>query len=159
MLFDWSTSVFSSCYETRKWREECGCLCLQVVRIYSFISLALYIVFQFVKTEDKKFYKRSKTCYQCLYSLVKTSAKFVGFLEQVKHSTASRVFTDLLSNSPKRSPLFSPGYESMENMFYFLNNIIHNVLCRILPSHWTISKIPLKNFSSSFSGFVSSYLR
>ena len=33
----------------------------------------------------------------------------------------SRVFTDLLSNSPKRSPLFSPGYEGTENMFYFLN--------------------------------------
>ena len=29
--------------------------------------------------------------------------------------------TDLLSNSPKRSPQFSPGYEGTENMFYFLN--------------------------------------
>ena len=27
---------------------------------------------------------------------------------------------DLLQNSPKRSPRFSPGYESTENMFYFL---------------------------------------
>ena len=36
-------------------------------------------------------------------------------------STASRVFTDLLSNSPKRSPRFLPGYEGTENMFYFLN--------------------------------------
>ena len=35
--------------------------------------------------------------------------------------TASRVFTDLHSNSPKRSPRFSPGYEGRENMFYFLN--------------------------------------
>ena len=43
-------------------------------------------------------------------------------LEQVKPSTASRVFIDLLSNSPKRLPQFSPGYESTENMFYFLNN-------------------------------------
>ena len=37
--------------------------------------------------------------------------------------TASRVFTDLLSNSPKRSPRFLPGYEGTENMFYFLNEI------------------------------------
>ena len=35
-------------------------------------------------------------------------------------STVSRVFTDLLSNSPKRSPRFSLGYEDTENMFYFL---------------------------------------
>ena len=34
--------------------------------------------------------------------------------------TASQVFTDLLSNSPKHSPRFSPGYEGTENMFYFL---------------------------------------
>ena len=33
-----------------------------------------------------------------------------------------QVFTDLLSNSVKRSPRFSPGYEGTENMFYFLNN-------------------------------------
>ena len=38
-----------------------------------------------------------------------------------KPSTVSRVFTDLLSNSPKHSPWFSPGYECTENMFYFLN--------------------------------------
>ena len=48
-----------------------------------------------------------------LHSLLKTSAMFVRILEQVK--------TDLLSNSPKRSPRFSPGYEGTENMFYFLN--------------------------------------
>ena len=40
--------------------------------------------------------------------------------EQVK-TTASGVFTDLLSNSPKRLPRVSPGYEGKENMFYFLN--------------------------------------
>ena len=32
--------------------------------------------------------------------MVETSAKFVRILEQVKPLTASRVFTDLLSNSP-----------------------------------------------------------
>ena len=55
---------------------------------------------------------------------MKTSAKLVRILEQVKTSTASQVFTDLLSNSPKRSPRFSPGYEGKENMFYFLNEAI-----------------------------------
>ena len=45
-------------------------------------------------------------------------------LEQVKTLTASRVFTDLLSNSPKRSTPFSPGHEGTENMFYFLSSII-----------------------------------
>ena len=38
-----------------------------------------------------------------------------------ENSTASRVFTDLLSNFPKRSPRLSPGYEGTGNMFYFLN--------------------------------------
>ena len=33
------------------------------------------------------------------------------------------VFTDLLLNSPKCSPRFSPGYEGTENMFYFLKNL------------------------------------
>ena len=37
--------------------------------------------------------------------------------------TASRVFTDLLLNFPKRSPGFSPGYEDIENMFCFLNTV------------------------------------
>ena len=36
------------------------------------------------------------------YSLEQTLAKYVRILEQVKPSTASRVFTDLLSSSPKR---------------------------------------------------------
>ena len=49
------------------------------------------------------------------------SAMFGRILEQMKTSTASWLFTDLLSNSPKRSPQFSPGYESTENMFYFLS--------------------------------------
>ena len=52
-----------------------------------------------------------------IHSLVKTSAKVVRILEQKKPLTASWVFTDLLSNSPKHLPQFSPGYESM---FYFL---------------------------------------
>ena len=35
-----------------------------------------------------------------------------------------RVFTDLLSNSPKRLSRFSPGYEGTEIMFYFFYKII-----------------------------------
>ena len=37
---------------------------------------------------------------------------------------ASRVFTVLLSNSPKRFTHFSPGYEGTENAFYFFCKII-----------------------------------
>ena len=40
---------------------------------------------------------------------------------QARDSTEFRVFTDQLSNSPKHLPWFSPGYEGMENIFYFLN--------------------------------------
>ena len=43
------------------------------------------------------------------------------FSSRWKPLTASRVFTDLLSNSPKHSPRFSPGYEGMEKMLNFLN--------------------------------------
>ena len=46
---------------------------------------------------------------------MKTSAKFVKMLENVNT-------LDCVSNSPKRSPQFSPVYEGMENMFYFLNH-------------------------------------
>ena len=51
----------------------------------------------------------------CFHSLLKTSAKFVRIFKQV----TSQVFTDLLSNSPKHSLRFSPGYEGTENMFYY----------------------------------------
>ena len=46
-------------------------------------------------------------------------------LEQVKTlHIASRSFTDLLLHSTKRLPLFSTGYESTENKFYFLKDAI-----------------------------------
>ena len=63
-------------------------------------------------------------CCPCLHSLLKTLAKFVRILEQVKTWDA----TDLLLNSPKRSPQLSSGYEGKENMtlFYFLNIKWHN---------------------------------
>ena len=41
-------------------------------------------------------------------------AKFVRILEQM--------IGDLFSNSPKRSPHFSPAYEGTKNIFYFLIN-------------------------------------
>ena len=64
--------------------------CLQVVRIYNFMKViklytrTLYIVFFFVKTDNNNFYKRNKTYSPCLHSPVKTLAKFVRILEQVK---------------------------------------------------------------------------
>ena len=77
--------------------------CLQVVRIYSFMEeiklfmWASYIVFSLISVKSEKIsYKRNKTCFPCLHSLIKTSA--------------SRVSTDLLSDSPKRLPLFSLSY-------------------------------------------------
>ena len=66
-----------------------GCLDLQAVKIYSFMKkikvyiCASYIVFLFVTTENTDFIK-NKTCSPCLHSQVKTSAKFVRILEQVK---------------------------------------------------------------------------
>ena len=36
--------------------------------------------------------------------------------------TASQGFTDLLENSLKRSPRFSPDYGGTENMFYVLKS-------------------------------------
>ena len=43
-----------------------------------------------------------------------------NFSSRWKPSTASRVFTYLLWNSPKPSPRFTPGYEDTESMFHFL---------------------------------------
>ena len=43
-------------------------------------------------------------------------------LKWAKIDYVSRVFTDLLSNSPKRSPWCLPGYEGREKMLYFLNS-------------------------------------
>ena len=42
---------------------------------------------------------------------------------RLEASTTSRVFTDLLSNSPKRSPRLSPGREGRGKIFYLLNSL------------------------------------
>ena len=58
-------------------------------------------------------------------------AKVLRILEQVKLSTVSQVFTDLFSNSPKRSLWFSPGYKGRGKMFYFLNIRYVEKLCKL----------------------------
>ena len=59
----------------------------------------------------------------------------------MKACEKSRVFTDLLSNSPKRSPWFSTGYEGTENLFYFLTVVV-------FVSHFTCSFVTLFVFRS-----------
>ena len=61
---------------------------------------ASYIVFLFVKTKNSSIIREIKPRQACYYWRA----------------------GDLLSNSPKRSPRFSPGYEGTENVFNFLNN-------------------------------------
>ena len=88
--------------------------CLQVVRIHSLMKEikvyipALYIVFLFVKMETN------------------------NFIKEIKHVLcafiASIASPDLLSNSPKHLPQFSPAYESMKKMFYF-SNYLRNKNC------------------------------
>ena len=85
------------------------------LRILSFSLLRLKIIniINFIK-EIKHVVRASIVCWKPRQSLWEFSSRW-------KLSTASWVFTDLLSNSPKRSPWFSPGYEGTENMFYFSN--------------------------------------
>ena len=110
-----------------------SCKNLQFQERNKTIPVLSYIAFLFFKTENNIFIKKTKSYFPCLHSLVKISAKFVRTLTKfvkipakfvrtldLRH-LASWVFTDLLSSSPKRSPWFSPGYEVMKNMFYFLN--------------------------------------
>ena len=60
-------------------------------------------------------------------------------LEQVKTLDWVQVFTDLLSNFPKRSPWFSPAYEGTENMFYFFKYGAIFTLNRIVVEVFTFS--------------------
>ena len=90
---------------------------LQVVRSYSFME-KMCIVFLLIKMENNSFIKKKKTFFPCLHSLVTNKAKvWDNSRAGEKPSTASWIFTDLLSNSPKRSPRFSPGCEGTENLF------------------------------------------
>ena len=102
------------------WRTKMTwAMLLAVFKLWEFKVRASYTVFLFVKVENNfikeiKHVHASIACWKPRQSLREFSSRW-------KPSTASRVFTDLLPNSPKRSPRFSPGYESTENMFYFLN--------------------------------------
>ena len=89
--------------------------CLQVVRIYSFMEeiklciRASYIVFFFFKTENNNFIKEIKHVFRAFISCSKPQQSSWYLSGRWKPSTASPVFTDLLSNSSIRSPTFSPG--------------------------------------------------
>ena len=93
--------------------------CLRVLRIYSFMKeiklykRVSYIVFLFVKTGNNSFIKKNKSCYPCLHSLVKTSAKFwagenlrLGF---------SLIYSRILPN------IRLNFLQATKNMFYFLS--------------------------------------
>ena len=68
--------------------------------------------------------RRSEYGFEFNLKFIYISPKFVRIFEQMKTLTVFRVFTDMLSNSPKRSPRCSPGFEGTENMFYFLKTNI-----------------------------------
>ena len=91
--------------------------CLRVVRICSTVC-ASYIIFLF--NENSHFIKEIKHVVRTSVAYWKPWQSLWEFSSRWKPSTASCVFTNLLLNSPKCSPWFSPGYEGTENMFYFL---------------------------------------
>ena len=85
--------------------------------MWEFTVRASYIVFLFVNYENNNFIKEIKHVVRAFIACWKPRQSLWKFSSRWK----SRVFTDLLSNSPKRSPRFSPAYEDTENMFYFLD--------------------------------------
>ena len=115
---------FHSAMKHENWGEQCG---LTVLELWEFTVGASYIVFLFVNNENNNFIKEIKHVLPAFIACWKPWQRLWEFSSRRKpetdlFSTASRIFTDLLSNSPKCSPRFSPGYESTENMFYFLSN-------------------------------------
>ena len=87
---------------------------------------ASYILFLFVETENSNFIKEIKHVVRASIAWWRPRQSLWEFSSRWKPSTAFRVFTDQLSNSPKRSPRFSPGYEEgTEYMFYFLNRLFY----------------------------------
>ena len=83
-------------------------------------SYNFFTVFLFVNNKNNNFIKEIKHVFHASIACWKPRQSLWEFSSRWKPSISSRVFTDLLSNSPKRSPRFSPGYEGTENMFYFL---------------------------------------
>ena len=94
---------------------------LTVSELWEFTVRALYIVFLFVNNENNNFIIEIKHVVRTSIAWWKPLQSRWKFSSRWKPSTMSRVLTDLHSNSPKRSPWFSPGYEGTENMFYLLS--------------------------------------
>ena len=89
--------------------------------LWEFTVSTSYIVFLFVITENNNFIKEIKHVVHSYIACWKPQQSLWGFSSRWKLLTSFQVFPDLLANSPKCSPRFSPGYEGTENMFYFLN--------------------------------------
>ena len=105
--------------------------CLQVEKNYcSMKELKIYIrpsciVFLFAKTENNNFRKEMKHVLRVFIAWWKPRQSLWEFSWRCKSSRTSWVFTDLPSNSPKRLPRISTGYECSENRFYFLNEKLY----------------------------------
>ena len=80
---------------------------------------ASYMVFLCVKTENNNFLKEIKHVICAIIAWWKSRQSLWEFSSRRKSSTASRVFHDPLSNSPKLSSRILLGCEGTENMFYF----------------------------------------
>ena len=128
--------------------------CLQVMRIYSFMEEIkvyihdLYIVFLFVKTENK-FIKEIKHVLCAFITWWKTLQSLWELLRRWKPLTVSRVFTDLLSNSSKRSPWFSPGYESREHVLFLNEYVKHETTAT-----WNLSMQAARAIHSNTASFL-----
>ena len=106
-------------HENGKWREQCG---LTLSELWEFTVCASYIVFLFVNNENDNFIKEIKHVVRASIACWKPRQCLWEFSSRWKPSTASRVFTYLLSNSPKRSSRFSPGNEgTKKNVLFFIS--------------------------------------
>ena len=86
-----------------------------LVRIYS----TRFVYHLSLNDENNNFIKEIKHVVCASIACWKPRQSLREFLSRWKPLTASRVFTDLLSNSPKRSPWFSPDYDSCMNAWGF----------------------------------------
>ena len=105
---EFETSNFREMNITRKFEACISCTKMRPV------------VFQISQNFCVAFRNKNKTRHAKFKNITGHFLKRLRVPSRRKPSNASRVFTDLLSNSPKSSPRFSPGYEGTENMFYFL---------------------------------------
>ena len=81
--------------------------CLHVLRIYRFVKeiklyiCALYIIFLFVKSEKNRFTKATEHVL-CTFTAWWNPRQSLWEFSSRWKQTASQIFTDLFSNSPKR---------------------------------------------------------